>query len=299
MKKGIYLVANYKSQDLCKNLIYSIRSSGCSLPIRLIHFGGKEISLTYISDQVEFWRYEDFPIEAKDFIRHLKSVLTDCPEGYLYRFAPFFMDWEEFIYSDNDIVALYDWSYLFSFLAKYDVVHADEEYKTNGKFNYKKPLVIKERFGEFALESSLTAGHITVKRSEKTINDLYKAIKWFQENPDIPKKHDQSFLHIASLIGNWKLLNLCRTKNWLSSWSGDYKNALQLVHQIQKKNSIISHIHYSGGKPNGTPAIHELLLSVETERERMKRLFVIVLKYFTCYEEGKTKIKKLRNLWSI
>ena len=39
-KRGIYLVANFSSEAFCENLIHYIRASGCSLPIRIIPFGG-------------------------------------------------------------------------------------------------------------------------------------------------------------------------------------------------------------------------------------------------------------------
>src|SRR5690554_1327402 len=106
MKRGIYLVANYKSQDMCENLVFSIRNSNCQLPIRLIHFGGKEINSSYLLSQVEVVYFQSFPTEAKEFIFNLKSVLNDCPMGFLYRFLALFSDWDEFIYSDNDVVAL-------------------------------------------------------------------------------------------------------------------------------------------------------------------------------------------------
>ena len=51
--KGIYLVANKKSEALCANLIYSIRESGCKLPIRIIHFGGEKIKSSFILNEVE------------------------------------------------------------------------------------------------------------------------------------------------------------------------------------------------------------------------------------------------------
>ncbi|RZK45263.1 MAG: hypothetical protein EOO61_00470, partial [Hymenobacter sp.] len=60
MKKGIYLVANKSSQRMCENLIYSIRASGCALPIRVIHFGGKKIASSYIENQAQLMCFEEF-----------------------------------------------------------------------------------------------------------------------------------------------------------------------------------------------------------------------------------------------
>jgi hypothetical protein len=308
MKKGIVLVANLKSQSHTENLIYSIRESGCQLPIRLIHFGGDPVNSKYILDEVEFLTFDDFSEEAKAFINNLRSVLTDCPMGFLYRFLAWYSDWNEFIYSDNDIVALMNWERLFDFTEGYDLVHADKEYATKGIFNYNKPQEIEFIFGEDAHISAITAGHIVVKKDEKMIADINSAVIWFKENPEIPKKHDQSLLHIASLLGNWKLLNLCKEPyNWLSTWSGDYANSLDLIQVIQgsylqktvlyeiqdiyappkpttKKEAVyyqntlsatISHIHYSGRSSTGNMSIDDLLYSSNTDSERINNLFKI------------------------
>jgi len=261
MKRGIYLVANLKSQEMCESLIRSIRDSGCSLPVRLIHFGGEAIRSSYVLSQVELLRYDDFPEEARLFIAELREVLTDCPMGYLYRYLAWFSDWDEFIYSDNDIVALCDWETLFGYLEGYDLVHADEEYRTGGKFNYYKPESVQAIFGEPALESAITAGHIVVKRSVKMVEDITAAVKWFKKHPDIPKKHDQALMHIASLLGHWKMLNLCKPPHsWLSTWAGDYMNPLHIIHRVQIGNAKISHLHYSGRVPRGDKPIDVLLL---------------------------------------
>lgn len=308
MKKGIVLVANLKSQWYCENLIFSIRKSGCKLPIRLIHFGGEPINSENILTEVEFLTVDDFSEEAKIFINNLRTVLTDCPMGFLYRFLAWFSDWDEFIYSDNDIVALMNWERLFEFTAEYDLVHADEEYTTKGVFNYLLPNKIEEIFGLDSLSTAITAGHMLVKKNQKMINDMNAAVDWFKLNSDIPRKHDQSLLHIATLIGDWKLLNLCKPPfNWLSSWSGDYKNSLDLIQAIQgnekrrtdsfkrwftylseenkkqyeiestlkNKQVSISHLHYSGrGRIGGEP-IDDLMFSSHTNKNRMRRFFKI------------------------
>lgn len=294
MKRGIYLVANFKSQEMCANLIYSIRESGCTLPIRVIHFGGKEIISLYILKQAELVRYEQFTEEAKQFIAILRSVITECPLGFLYRFLGFFLDWDEFIYSDNDIVALCNWDEMFAYLNENDLVHADEEYTTKGRFNYNQPDQVKALFGESALETAITAGHIIVRRSDKMITDIKEAVNWFKEHPAIPKKHDQSLLHIASLLGNWKVLNLCRPPyNWISSWSGDYKNSLQLIHEIQCKGNKISHIHYSGYPPTGNQAIQELLFSAKNNKNRLIKLSLIGLRDLSGFENLKHNYNRI------
>lgn len=283
MKRGIYLVANHNSQRMCENLVFSIRNTGCSLPIRIVHFGGKRLNSSYVLKEAELVFFESASSQAKEFINNLRSVLTDCPLGYLYRYLAWFSDWDEFIYSDNDIVALCNWEILFDYLNDNDLVHADEEYTTNGRFNYEKPENVKAIFGNNALETAITAGHICVRKHPRMINDFNEAIDWFKHHPDIPQKHDQSLLHIASLLGNWKVLNLCKSQQWLSSWAGDYRNSLHLIQQIQKQHSSISHIHYSGGTPNGDLAIQDLLFSNQNDKGRMKRLAGIAVHHFSGY----------------
>ena len=294
MKRGIYLVANFKSQEMCENLVYSIRKSGCSLPIRLIHFGGREINSAYLLEQVEFLHYDGFPEEAKQFIKDLRSVLTDCPPGFLYRYLACFSDWDEFLYSDNDIVALCNWEVLFDHLDRYELVHADEEYTTKGKFNYDKPELVQEIFGPSALDSAITAGHIVVKKSNKMIADINNAIEWFKQNPHIPKKHDQALLHIASLLGHWEMLNLCKPPyNWLSSWAGDYGNSLEIIQKIQTKGTNISHLHYSGGTPKGNLAIQDLLFSTNDDRKRLLKLSFIGLRSLSGYDRLKQHYQRI------
>ena len=273
MKKGIYLVANLKSEAFCENLIYSIRNSGCKLPIRLIHFGGEKLVSPYILNEVEFLTVDDFPKEAIDFINLLRSEL-ECPLGFLYRFLAWFSDWDEFIYSDNDIVALSNWEHMFDFLPGYDLVNADEEYTTKGCFNHDRPDEIERIFGAGALEKAITAGHFAARRSPKMVADMTAALHWVKENRGIAKKHDQSLMHVALLLGEWKALNLCKPPhNWLSSWAGDYKNPLALVLSIQAgpvdKKVNISHLHYSGFSPKGEKATDIFLYSNMDENSRL------------------------------
>ncbi|SFQ83588.1 hypothetical protein [Hymenobacter arizonensis] len=287
MKRGIYLVANKRSQDMCENLLYSIRASGCTLPVRLIHFGGEAVSSSYILSQVEFLRYEHFPDEAKTFIANMRSVLTDCPLGFLYRFLGWFSDWDEFIYADNDIVALCNWEILFEHLTNFDLVHADEEYITKGAFNYDRPDLLQAMFGDSVLESAITAGHIAVKRNAKMVDDINEAVAWFKKYPHIPKKHDQSLLHVAAILGKWNNLNLCKPPHyWLSSWAGDYKNSLQLIQAIQNNGSKISHLHYSGSTPKGNLAIQDLLFSVDSDNARLRKITFVGSKFLSGYLSG-------------
>lgn len=327
IKKGVVLVANLKSQWYCENLIYSIRKSGCTLPIRLIHFGGEPVNSAKILNEVEFLTVENFSNEGKAFISNLRSVLTECPMGFLYRFLAWFSDWDEFIYADNDIVALTNWDGLFDFTNDYDLVHADEEYTTQGIFNYLLPSKVEELFGKGSLSKAMTAGHLLVKKNPQMIADMNAAVDWFRQNPDIPKKHDQSLLHVAALLGNWKLLNLCKPPyNWLSSWSGDYKNSLDLIQAIQMKEQrktvsfqkwfsylseddkreyelaasknktvSISHLHYSGRGRLGSEAIDDLMFSSQSNESRMKGFLKIQLAdlfYVTYIKEQIKRVKR-------
>jgi len=262
-------------------------------------------------------------------------VLTDCPIGFLYRFLAWFSDWDEFIYSDNDIVALMNWERLFEFTDGYDLVHADEEYTTQGIYNYLLPDKIEEIFGNGSLSTAITAGHLLVKKDPKMITDMNAAVGWFKLNPEIPRKHDQSLLHIASLIGDWKLLNLCKPPfNWLSSWSGDYKNSLDLIQAIQgsderktlsykawfsilseddkkqyeqqsllKNEKVsISHLHYSGRGRIGAEPIDDLMFSSQTNESRMMRLLKTQIAdlFYVTYIKGQIKrAKRLLNKYLI
>lgn len=276
-KKGIYLVANQKSETFCENLIYSIRASGCTLPIRVIPFGGQAVASTYILKEAELYPLTSFPQLGLNFVAELRTVLVDCPMGFLYRFLAWFGDWDTFIYSDNDVVALMNWEYVLDFTNTHDFVHADEEYITEGKYNYDNPEEIELIFGQDALLSAFTAGHFAARKNEQFIADMKQAVQWYTKNPGIAKKHDQALMHIASLLGNWKIKNLCRhPHNWLSTWAGNYTNTLQVVHKIQHSNIYkpISHLHYSGHTPSGTKPIEDFLYANADERKRTAQLFV-------------------------
>jgi hypothetical protein len=273
--RGIYLVANNHSEAHCANLVYSIRQSGCRLPIRLIPFGGKSVRSQQILSEVEVVELGSFSAEAHGFIGELKSVLTQCPTGFLHRFLAWFGDWDEFLYSDNDVVALMNWERLFDFLPGFDVVHADTEYTTKGRFNYQAPTEVEAIFGDGALLSAFTAGHFLSRRDERLVADMRHAIEWFRAHPRVPVKHDQALLHVASLLGRWKMLNLCREPHhWLSSWAGDYQNPLALLQALQGSPACAgSHLHFSGGTPSGAEPIHDFLTANLTSDRRKRYLF--------------------------
>lgn len=301
IKRSIFLVANKRSEVQCANLIYSIRQSGCTLPINLIHFGGEEVESEFILNEVNFMRESDFSDEARSFIDRMQKVINFCPRGFLYRFMALFSDYDEILYSDNDIVAMCNWESLFEYMGDNDLVHADLEYTTKGKYNYYKPEVVKEIFGEKALESAITAGHILIKKDQKIIDDLDKALEWFKANQGVPVNHDQALLHIASLLGDWKIRNLCKTDNWLSSWAGHFKNDLDIILKIQAGQRI-SHLHYSGGTPSGTTPVDNLLFSNLDKKSRTKILVSAGLRDLSglnilasYYKRGKRKLKRMRS----
>jgi hypothetical protein len=301
--RGIYLVANDHSEALCANLIYSIRKSGCNLPIRLIPFGGKPVQSGRVLKEVEIWDVGRFPGDGQKFVGELAEVLVDCPRGFLYRFLGWFGEWNEFIYSDNDIVALMNWERLFDYLPGNDLVHADEEYTTQGQFNYVQPAEIERLFGTDALLSAVTAGHFAARQSPKLVEDMRRAMEWFRSNPAIPKRHDQSLLHIASLIGRWKMLNLCKPPhNWLSSWAGDYPNPLALIHAIQSEpQKQISHLHFSGGVPVGTEPSADFLSAHLGARQRtihLTKLGILQICGWIAFRRHSKRIRTgLRRRW--
>jgi hypothetical protein len=274
----IYTVANKSSQEEFANLVYSIRTSGCNLDIVLIPFGGKPIDDARLLSQVEVFPVESFPREGLDFIAKLGSVL-ECSPGFLRRFLAFFGPYQKFIYTDNDIVALSNWKYFIEQLDSFDLVHADMEYSTLGKYNFKDPNVLESNFGVHAHQAAITAGHFAARKSDLFIVSLLKGLSWMSTHADSCCLHDQTLMHVASLCGRWKCLNLCKPPHhWLSSWAGDYMNTLDLIQKIQLGRSI-SHLHYSGG-PIGSfeQPVDELLLSCLSSRQRLRKQMVCSIK---------------------
>lgn len=263
MTRGIFLVANKRSQDHCENLVHSLRRTGCTLPIRLIPYGGDPVDSPTILKEVEVTPETAFPVEGRAFVDALNQGLT-CPRGFVLRYLAFFSDWDEFLYSDNDIVALSDWSEMFARFDdadRPDVVHADEEYTTKGIYNFRDPAAVTATFGGEALEQAITAGHFLCRRDPRLVQDLSAALAWMQANPQVVIPHDQTLLHLAVLIGRWRVRNLCKQPDgWASSWAGDYRDPLALIHLLNgAQRRRISHLHYSGDWPDGSKPIDVLL----------------------------------------
>jgi len=273
MKRGIYLIANRQSAAECGNLIYSIRACGCQLPIRIIPFGGRPLEADPAWNDVSILSIEDLPVEGVAFVEELHRRIPQSPLGFLRRFLCWFGEFDEFLYSDNDIVALMNWEELFAYLPEYEVVHADREFITDGRFNMRQPRRFEELMGEGALRLAMTAGHFLCRPRAQHVSDLMMGLEWMEAHQDVPIWHDQALLHITLVLAKWRTLNLCQPPHsWASSWAGDYKNVLEIVRTIQTERRPLSHLHYSGGIASGTSPIDELLFSSLSARQRRQTL---------------------------
>jgi hypothetical protein len=294
--RGIYLVANRKSSEHCHNLLYSIRQCGCRLPIRIIPYGGEPLRLQHGFEDVALVASEDFPAEGRAFAAALRRRLPQCSPGLLQRFLCWFGEFDEFLYSDNDIVALMNWEEIFPFLADYELVHADQEYTTRGKFNLRQPKRFEELLGPGALDWAMTAGHFLCRRTPRHTADLLAAISWMEAHPEVPKWHDQALLHVTLALAKWPTLNLCKPPhNWASSWAGDYKDSFDVLRTVSAAHQPISHLHYSGGTPNGTAPIDELLYANLPARERNRHLLWALLQETSGLGSAKRLLRRARN----
>ena len=273
LRRGIFLVANRRSEAERDNLIDSIRRCGCNLPIHVIPFDGTPAVPGKRWVGVKQLSMADFPAEGLAFFEELRSRHRQCHPGLLRRFLCWFGEFDEFLYSDNDVVALMNWEELFPYLENHDVVHADYEFTTGGKFNLREPRKFEELMGAGSLEAALTSGHFLCRRSPQHPADLLAGLSWMEAHRDLLIWQDQVLLHVTLLLAQWRVLNLCKPPhNWASSWSGDYKDVLELVRTIQVERRPISHMHYSGKIGTGTRPIDDLLWSNLTERERNRKL---------------------------
>jgi hypothetical protein len=268
---AIYLVANQRTERDCANLVHSIRASGCELDIVVIPFDDDGLRDPRLLREVRVMPPQEFPAEGQKFVDAVRGVLSYCPQGFLRRFLAFYGPYERFIYSDNDIVALCDWTELLQYLDKHDLVHADEEYKTAGRFNFRLPVACDESFGPGSLERAITAGHFAAKRLPVFPESMIRALEWMRDHADACYLQDQTMMHIAAIMGNWNCLNLCKgPHNWLSSWAGDYANTLGLLQKV-RAGGRISHLHYSGSSTTELiNPIDELLMSNLAPRRRLR-----------------------------
>jgi len=273
VNRGIYLISNQSSGAECENLIYSIRRCGCRLPIRILPYGGKPLKASRAWEDVKILSIGDFPEEGATFVDELHRRMPQCPMGFLRRFLAWFGEFEEFLYSDNDVVALMNWEELFAYLGEYEIVHADEEYTTRGRFNMKLPDRFEELMGPGALELAMTAGHFLCRPRPQHRTDILASLEWMERHRDVPIWHDQALLHVTLALAKWPALNLCKPPHsWASSWAGSHKNVLEVVRILQVERRSISHLHYSGGIGSGTNAIDELMHSSLTAEGRKRVL---------------------------
>lgn len=273
MTQGIYLIANRRSADECANLIYSIRRCGCLLPIRVIPFGGDSLPVSESWNDVKLLSLSDFPAEGLAFVDELKRRIPNCPLGILRRFLCWFGEFDEFLYSDNDIVALMNWEQMFPYLERYELVHADLEFTTKGIFNVKQPAQFEELMGPGALERAITAGHFLCRRTPRHIDDLLAGIAWMEAHSEVPVWHDQALLHVTLALAKWPALNLCKPPhNWADPHAATYQNALELCRVMQVERHPLSHLHYSGLVADGTRPIDDLLYASLSAKQRNRRL---------------------------
>jgi hypothetical protein len=278
LTRGIYLIANRRSEKDCRNLIYSIRRCGCQLPVRIIPFGGTPIRVDPEWQDVRLVSQSEFPAEGLAFIDELHRRIPQCPVGFLRRFLCWYGEFDEFLYSDNDIVALMNWGDLFDYLGQYELVHADLEYTTKGMFNMRQPARFEQLMGAGALEVAVTAGHFLCGPKANHRGDLLAGLAWMEQHRDVPFWHDQALLHVTLAIAKWPALNLCKPPhNWGCSHAGSYANSLDIIRTIQAGNTPISHLHFSGGVPSGTRPIEELLYSDRTPAQRKRELLRALL----------------------
>jgi hypothetical protein len=272
MSRGIYLVANRRSERSAANLVYSVRASGCTLPIALIPYDDDVPTLPALRAETTLMPVESFPAEAHAMVEELRKLYPRTSVGLLRRFLAFYGPHEEFIYTDNDIVALGNWDAYFQHLEGADLVHADEEYRTGGKYNYLDPAAIEREFGPDALESQLTAGHFAARRRTDITAIFRRALVWIRGHPGIAREHDQAFFHLAMLLSPLRTVNLCRPPHdWRSTWAGDYRNSLAVVQAAQGPGRLL-HLHYSGGTTEGYAAPEDFNFADCTDAERMRRL---------------------------
>ena len=298
MTHGIYLVANLRSQDHCENLIHSIRQTGCRLPIRLIPYGGDPITSKAVLAEVEVTEESAYPAEGRALVETLAKALS-CPRGFVLRYLAFFGDWEHFLYSDNDIVALMDWSEMFERFGASpapDLVHADEEYTTKGVYNFRQPQAVIEAFGPQALEQAVTAGHFLCRRDPRLVADVRQALEWMAAHPQVVIPHDQTLLHLAALIGGWRIHNLCKAPDhWGSSWAGDYLDPLRLIHALNaRERRRISHLHYSGDWPDGSKPIQVLLDSFRDRDSWNRQVALHGLRHTLGINRFRRTVRKVR-----
>ena len=272
MSRGIYLVANRRSERQAANLVHSLRQAGCALPILLIPYDDQLAAHPTLRAETTLMPVESFPGEARAVLDDLRELWPRTSPGLLRRFLAFHGPHDEFIYTDNDIVALGDWTPYFEPLRDHDLVHADREFETGGKYNYRDPGALTRELGPEALASALTAGHFAARRRPDVAELFRETIAWIARHPEIAMPHDQAFLHLAILLGGLRTLNFCRPPHdWPSTWAGDFRNSLAVAQRVQGPGRLL-HLHYSGGNSHGYAAVEDFCYADCTDAERIRHL---------------------------
>jgi hypothetical protein len=239
----------------------------------VIPFGGELLPVDDRWQDVRLLSMSDFPAEGLAFVEELSRRIPKCPLGFLRRFLCWFGEFDEFLYSDNDIVALMNWQELFPYLEQFDLVHADLEFTANGIFNMRQPDRFEELMGPGALGLAITAGHFLCRPKIQHRDDLLAGLAWMEAHSEVPIWHDQSLLHVTVALAKWPALNLCKPPhNWADPHAASYQNTLDLCRVIQVEDRPISHLHYSGMATHGTKPINELLYASLPAKQRNRRL---------------------------
>ncbi len=147
----------------------------------------------------------DFSAEGLAFLKELQARIPQCSAGHLRRFLCWFGEFDEFLYSDNDVVALMNWEELYPYLENQDVVHADYEFITGGKFNLREPRKFEVLMGQESLEAAFTAGHFLCRRSPQHPADLLAGLAWMEAHRDVHIWHDQTLLHVTLVLAKWRV----------------------------------------------------------------------------------------------
>lgn len=295
--RGIYLVANKPSEQLCKNLVYTIRRTGCRLPIAVIPYDGRALTDPDLLAETRILPPSGFPSHSRDRVRDLAARLDACPEGFLRRFLALDGPFDEFIYADNDIVAISNWEPLLDHLQDNDIVHQDMEWTTDGRFNFTDPSPVRSEFGREAMLHAMNGGFFAMAKSTPLADLIPRALDWMEQHRGAIKMHDQTLLHIALLLGDLRVTNLCRPPhNYAGPWAGDYGNLFDLIATITSGKPTL-HLHYAGGCIDRHGPMGELLASYATKEERYQLQTRAFVRLATGLETAQRTFRRAKRKW--
>ncbi|HUB68763.1 MAG TPA: hypothetical protein VL981_14865 [Candidatus Methylacidiphilales bacterium] len=290
MTRGIYLVTNRRSEREAAHLIFTLRKAGCKLPVALIPYDDDLPVHPRLRAETAFLHVKDFPEKGRALLGQIAELWPESRAGLFRRLLAWWGPFDEFIYSDNDIVALADWSLFLDRLGEHDFLHADEEYTTGGVYAYKKPGVVLEKFGSGALDSLLTTGFYATRKKPEITAAFASTVAWLHANPGVAHEVDGAFIHLAVLVGGLRIRNMCRAPDhWPSPWAGAYYNALELV-QLSQTGRPLIHIHFAGWDADGYAASEELYFSEDTNVQRMRRHIWVAFAHWSGLHYLRTRI---------